>query len=123
MRAVLRKLHSPDAPDLRLFHPADPTCFSVFIQAMIGPDDQEAAESFDIVVCTPRWFIENCNIHDVILGRHHLIVFEFDFQELWNAIHSYCDSISGASWPEIAAKIGRLGKWEFEDYSEYPIVS
>jgi hypothetical protein len=31
-------------------------------------------------------------------------------------INQYCESCAGETWDEIAGKVGRLGRWEFEDY-------
>jgi hypothetical protein len=49
-------LHSPDADALAEFTPEDPEDFALLVQAMVGPRGEEAEESFNFVVCTPRWF-------------------------------------------------------------------
>src|SRR5262252_2826931 len=52
MRAVLRRLHSPDADPLNEFAPDDPESFAIFVQALVGPEGSEGEESFGFTVCT-----------------------------------------------------------------------
>jgi hypothetical protein len=41
---------------------------------MLGPRDGEGEESFDIVVCTPKWLAEKYGPADALVGLHKLIV-------------------------------------------------
>lgn len=116
IRAELKGLHSPDAPHLDQFEPEGP--FGILVQAMVGPSGQPGKESFDMVVCTTDWFAANM-LEEVVPGRHYLFVKEFDYRRLWNYLEEYCKSCSGSSWREAADKVGRIGKWEFEDYREF----
>jgi hypothetical protein len=52
----------------------------------------------------------------IINGRHHLIMTAYDYNELWSYISNFVSSCSGDTWQEVASKLGRLGRWEFEDY-------
>lgn len=59
IQAELRRLHSPDAAvDLPFFMPKNAECFGLLVQAMVGPKDSQGCESFDFMVCSPRW-LEN----------------------------------------------------------------
>jgi hypothetical protein len=116
MRAVLRYLHSPDVPDLTAYSPADPAKFSILVQAMIGPQGGDGEESFDVQVCTPRWLEADHNGGDIISGRHMLIVLKFDYDALKRYFEHAAASVTGADWDEVAQKLSRIGKWEFEDY-------
>ncbi len=116
MTAELKRLHSPDVHDLRSFAPEVSDNFGFLLQAMIGPKAMDGAESFDIVVCTPRWLSEHHDRSNIVLGRHYLIVFEYDYDRLVDMIADFCSKCSGQTWQEIAMRLGRLGKWEFEDY-------
>ena len=118
MRAKLKKVHSPDIEDLVNYLPENPESFSFLLQALVGPSDEEGEESFDIEVCTPKWLSENYKREDIIIGRHLLIVFNFNFDRIFQKIKSFVENCNGDTWGEIAEKVGRIGKWEFEDYSE-----
>jgi hypothetical protein len=115
MKAKLKRLHSPDI-DLATFFPEEPDNFGFLLQAMIGPDNQEGEESFDIQICTPKWLQSRYSESEVLFGYHHLIVFEYDLRRIENTISKYCDGCTGVSWQEIARKLSRIGHWEFEDY-------
>ena len=119
MRAILKHIHSPDILNLAEFIPEKVDNFSVFLQLMVGPIDNEGEESFDLVLCTPLWLIENRHTSDIIVGRHYLIVFEYDYQRIFTKLKQLIEDTSGKTWEDIALKIGRIGKWEFEDYQEF----
>ena len=118
MKAEIKRIHSPDIDSLSTYSPGDPESFSFLLQAFVGPKDTEGEESFCIQVCTPKWLNENYNQEDVIIGRHLLIVLNYNYDRILNRIKEYVRSCSGKTWKEVAEKIGRIGRWEFEDYSE-----
>lgn len=118
MRAKITNIYSPDIYNLSRYHPDDPEKFSFLLQVFVCPIDGEGEESFSIEVCTPKWLIDNFSKNDVVVGRHLLIVFEYNYERIVNKIRSHVDRCSGDNWRELAEKIGRIGKWEFEDYSE-----
>ena len=43
---------------------------------------------------------------------------KYDYDRLVKMVELYCDSCEGKNWRDVAQKLSRLGKWEFEDYSE-----
>lgn len=115
MRAELKSLHSPDI-DLTTFWPEENDCFGFLLQAMIGPEGQEGADSFDIQVCTPKWILRKYSVTDVIFGMHMLIVFEYDLYRIREVIQNYCQRCIGDSWQEITPQLAKMGAWEFEGY-------
>ena len=118
MNAELKRVHSPDIDDLENYRPENPEKFAFLLQAMVGPEGKEGEESFDIEVCTPKWLEETYKLEDVVVGRHHLIVREYNYERIVNAIRDFLQLCSGEDWNEVAEKVARLGKWEFEDYIE-----
>ena len=84
---------------------------------IIGPALQDGEESFDVEVCTPAWLAQRYGPHGIVSGRHHLIVFEYDFKVIDSYLREFVANCSGDTWQDVAGKIGRLGHWEFEDYS------
>lgn len=118
MNAELKRVHSPDIDDLENYRPENLEKFSFLLEAMVGPEGKEGEESFDIEVCTPKWLEETYGLEDVVIGRHHLIVREYNYERIMRAIKDYLQLCSGENWNEVAEKVARLGKWEFEDYIE-----
>ena len=117
MRAVLKSLDlEPDPASLS----DDPAEFALLARMYVGPADSPGKESFDLTVCTPEWLSKQCRaVGGVYNPRHHLVVTFETFDK--RALHSWLDArvheAEGATWQEVAARLGRLGYWEFEDYS------
>jgi hypothetical protein len=117
MRAAIRHFHSPDVDDLVHWKPANPRFFGFLLQALIGPADvPDAMESFAFVVCSPAWLEQRQGVADVLFARHHVILKVYDWQRLERAIIGIVDSVEEATWTLVAERIGRYGRWEFEDY-------
>lgn len=119
MRAELKRIHSPDTFDVAAFEPKDSECFALLFQLMIGPSGTEGEESFDVIVCTPQWLQQQYGPSNVVVGMHHLIVFQYDFERIRRRIERFIASCEGESWEGLARQLSRLGRWEFEDYVPY----
>jgi Immunity protein 8 len=117
VRAQLKGIVSPDASDPSSWQPRDPENFGVFVQALIGPAGQEGCESFDMTVCTPRWFAERGD-GEIRTGLHHIFVPRYDFPALKTFMERQCQQIEAGTWQEIAQQLRLLGHWEFEGYRE-----
>ncbi len=114
MRAELKRLHSPDVDPLETYRPIDSESFGVFVQAIVGPAGEEGEESFDFMVCTPRWL--ESRPAEIILGQHHLVVRRFDYRAIEAFVRDFCAKCEGASWNDVAQRLSALGRWEFDDY-------
>lgn len=119
VQASLRRLHSPDALDLRLFQPSDPLNFGILIQAMIGPSDAEGEDSFDFILCTPQRIGADMEAGHFRWGRATLIVSRYEYDPLERAVLAVCEEARGADWSSVAEKLNRFMIWEFEDYQAY----
>ena len=117
MRAELKRLHSPDVPNLVSWAPENKE-FSILVQILVGPERSPGEESFDVTVCTPGWLSWRLEQEKVINARHHLIVAKYDYSQLSNYLRTYVSSCEGETWQEVAHQLSRLGYWEFEDYVE-----
>lgn len=118
MRAKLKELYSFDF-DLRHYWPDDPEVFGFALRAIIGPEDEPGGDSFDFQVCTPDWLKAKYSKEEAVFGRHYVIVFDYDMAKIEQKIARYCESCIGESWQELAEKLSRIGRWEFEDYVPY----
>jgi hypothetical protein len=85
---------------------------------MIGPLGSPGEESFDIFVCTPDWLTKNHSQNEVVLGLHHLVVFNYDIKALTKFIRGFIAHCEGDSWADLAAQLSRLGRWEFDGYRD-----
>jgi hypothetical protein len=112
MQAVLKGLHSTDLGDVETYMPEEEDNFGFVLRAIIGPLDGEGEESFDIIVCTPKWLMKKYGPSDVLLGLHKLIVFKYDYPRVRGFIEKFLMRCSGNTWEEV----GLLGQWEFEGY-------
>lgn len=119
MIAKLKYLSSPDTEDLKNFRPIDPENFSILIQIHVGSPIEDGNETFDIEICTPKWLLSNYKKTEIILGRHMVLVFEYNFQRLEDRIKKIISSSSGNTWSEIAEKLSKWAHWEFEGYVDY----
>lgn len=88
------------------------------LQILVGPKDEKGDETFDIIVCTPKWLLDNRSEDEIIFGKNYLIVFKYNYQKIYGKIKSYIDKLNGNSWEELALKMNRISYWEFEDYQE-----
>lgn len=115
MRAELKQLDlEPDPAAL----PAGPESFSFIARMLVGPPDGPGEESFDVVVCSPQWLAARCQEAGLYDARHHLVVNveQFDKRQLRTWLESRITSVRADTWREIGERLGRLGRWEFEDY-------
>lgn len=116
MKPQVKRIHSPDVGDLESYAPDDPSRIGVLIQIMVGPAGRDGEEAFDLVVCTPQWLSTQIAGMRVLNLRHHLLVDTWSWPAVVDYIEQSLASIDASTWQEVAALVGRLGKWEFEDY-------
>ncbi|NNH72968.1 hypothetical protein HLB23_24430 [Nocardia uniformis] len=114
MKALVKHFHSPDVDPPTGIVDDD----AVLIDFFAGPADSPGAESFSVLVCTPRWVTSELVQGQVVDGRHRLFVERIDLDAVQRHIREYVAQLDEPTWIELTDKIGRLGKWEFEDYRE-----
>jgi Immunity protein 8 len=116
MRAEVKSIDTVDGEPLEARPPAQLDNFCVWVRAMVGPRGEEGQESFDIGVCTPKWLEERCQKDGFALGRHYLVVDGYNVPFIKKIITKLIESYEGSTWPEVGAKVARIGYWEFEEY-------
>src|SRR5690606_12049046 len=97
IRPQLRYLHSPDL-DLENSMPEDPEGFSILVQAMIGPHSGVGEESFDFVVCSTTSLLSRVQTEGYVWGRPFLILPEYNYKLIVQAVERLCGQIQGNSW-------------------------
>jgi len=116
VQAEIKRLHSPDVSNLVTYVPEDPGDFGFLLQIMAGPVGQNGEESFDVTVCTALWMGNHLGPEGILPGRHYLVVNSYDYRRLEEFLRHFVARCSGSTWGEVANRLARLGKWEFEDY-------
>jgi hypothetical protein len=118
MRAEVRRFDSPDG-DVASYVPEDPFDVRVFIQMVVGPRGDRGEESFNVVVCTPRSLERELRDRGHMIGRHLYLVELWDSARILADLQHAVESEEAPTWEELGTRIGRIGKWEFEDYKEF----
>ena len=115
-RVEVQLLTSPDLPDMDERAPDDPTDFCILVQALVGLEGEEGADTFDFLVCTPNRVAGLIPDGGVLPGRTYLFVHRYDYATIRGAIQSFCDRASvGRDWRAVAQILARWGRWEYED--------
>jgi hypothetical protein len=93
----------------------------VEIDAYIGPTDGRGEELFSFTVCTPagleRWLAGDDR---PFWARSILVVRRYSREAVDAALNQFVRSVSGADWDELALKLNRFLRWEFEEYKPPP---
>jgi hypothetical protein len=118
MKAEIKRYHSPDISDLDNFKPENENEFGFLLQVIVGIKSIDSEESFDLIVCTPRWLEKKLLPTGLIFGEHYLIIVKYDFDKIKNKIVEYINKLDEDNWELLATKIDRIGKWEFRDYQK-----
>lgn len=84
-----------------------------------GPLDGPGEEIFHVTICTPEGLAEMVARDGVVIGRHLMFVASIDTGLVEATIRDRLRRVEGETWSELAEKIGRLGYWEFEDYTPH----
>ena len=118
MRPTIKRITTIDGDDPVKYSPGDPDRFAIVLRLFVGPSSSEGEESFDLTVCTPLWLQDRCERDGFVLGRHHLVVLTFNFEFIRKTLVRLVERYSGVTWQDVAAKVSRIGYWEFEDYAQ-----
>jgi len=109
----LKWLTSPDLEQGT--RPPNPKNCSIFLEAGIGSGEVEGADIFGFTVVTPA-FVAKCQ--EKRWGRGYLLLPEFTWEEVEQALSRLLSHCVGASWQEIAGKLNRELLWEFDGYRD-----
>jgi hypothetical protein len=82
----------------------------------IGPKGDRMVQLFEVLVATPEALRKRAGNRPYVLGRHHLIVMEYDWPKIQNYLRGLVQSCASNTWEEVAARLSRHFHWEYEDY-------
>jgi|SRR5579884_535375 len=104
----------PSAEDLNHYHPSSSE-FAIPLDISIGEKNKPGEDVFHLTVASPE-ALRSASAHEPKWGRGYLIVSEFNYAAVVKAIKKYCDACTGETWEEVAQKLNRAMKWEFDGY-------
>jgi Immunity protein 8 len=111
----IRAFHSPDVHDLEGHRPVDDD-FAILVQILIGPDDAEGEEAFEIQIVTLGWLEQRCADDGLTSGEGRLVVVRYDWPRIETYLRRRVSRCTGSDWQEVAQKLSRFSRWEFADY-------
>jgi hypothetical protein len=118
LRDYLADVHDPHG-----FEPACPDEFGYNLQLFVGTPGTPGTDQFQVTVCTPKWLETDMAKGEVRMGRHLLIVREYDFDGVIRFVREFIEGLSGESWHALARELGKLGRWEYEGHEDEDVDS
>jgi hypothetical protein len=101
---------------LASFEPEDPSNFSLEVAAEIGAAGEEGSDLFYFSVRTARALEHDPPPKGFEFLHGHVLLNRWSYELLLRAIGDLCSKTEGDDWNELATKLSRYGRWEFEDY-------
>ncbi|MEV4757209.1 Imm8 family immunity protein [Micromonospora sp. NPDC049559] len=114
MRVAVHGITFPDFDRNAAFDPDDTV---QLVEIVAGPSEGPGQELFQATVCTPTALSRMVADQEVVVGRHWLFVESFTPNLVEGFLRKLINNIEGRDWDEVAAKLGRLAQYEFEDYT------
>ena len=114
MKAEIKAYERTDNEDLSSYEAEDKQVFGFTLLFSIGVKGQEGADYFEVDVASPR-YLEHL-IPQPFFLRHIILATDYNLPEAVTLVRKYVEALDGDSWEELAGKISRVARWEFEDY-------
>jgi hypothetical protein len=114
MKAEIREYSTPDGSSFEARVPAGADNFGFLLQLYIGPLAMEGSESFEVEVLSPKRIESLCEKDGFCLGKGRFVVGRFDPDLVLRHLGKLEESAEGKDWNEIANKLSRISRWEFE---------
>lgn len=117
MKATIKSIYSTDV-DVDTYRPVDPLDDGQWVRLLIGPDDGLGEESFDVLVCTPRWLAREIERDGMQVVRHTLVMERFDLGRAVERLRHEVTRAPGATWQQLLLSLVQIGRWEFDGYPD-----
>lgn len=96
--------------------PSNPKNCSVAVSATIGLADSDGGDIFYFTVATAEFLASEKRI---VWGRGLLIVSEFSWDTVREAMNRLLVQAARPSWSQVAAELNKTLCWEFDNYRPY----
>jgi hypothetical protein len=116
VRLRIKSIHSPDV-EIDAWRPESLEDVYFPLELEIGLAEKESASLFQIMVATPEGLRRNAK-ETIISERGMLVLSEFSWKIVHDALDRIIASSAGDSWQETVLRLQRYFFWEYEDYVE-----
>lgn len=111
----LRDLSSSNVASIEKWRPNSLEQVFISLDLEIGLKGETASNMFHVKVATPEAL--RSRQHEYVIARNRtLVIDEFDFKKLREAIQEIMQSCSKQTWEESCICLQRFFQWEYEDY-------
>lgn len=115
MKPQLKGQDCADHDPIEAWQPADPTGVNYSLCLHIGPEDQQGADLFYVHVLSEAAALQ-LDIDRIKRRNKEIIVEDYSWSAVMSEVDQILRKVEGASWNEIARKLGQSFDWEFEKY-------
>lgn len=114
MRAEIKAYELRDNDDLSSCEPEDKQVFGFTLLFSIGAKGQVGADYFEVDVASAG-YLEHLRPQPFFL-QHTILANDYNVPEAVALVRKHVEALDGDSWEELASKISRFARWEFEGY-------
>lgn len=114
MKAAIKGYSRTDNEDLSSYEPGDQQVFGFTLLFSIGVKGQEGADYFEVEVASPG-YLEHLTPQPFFL-RHTLVATDYNLPAAVALVTKYVEGLEAETWEQLARQIGRVARWEYEDY-------
>jgi hypothetical protein len=108
--------------DVASYRPKDENRFAVQLSLLVGTPENDFGDTFEIIVCSPRWLLENLDAHwpayrlgsgAVLPGRDLWLMKHWDYDRVKQSVNQILGSVTAETWDDLANWLGRHLSWEY----------
>ena len=116
MKAVIKRYHYEESEDLSTYKADEPAVFGYTLTFTIGPNSGAGEDYFEVFVASTRYLAQLDSAQAPAFLRHVIVAPDYNVPAAVALIEKYVSVLDEPSWAELAIKLSRVLRWEFEDY-------
>jgi hypothetical protein len=115
MKPLLKGQDCVDHDPIEAWQPTDPADVNYSLCLHIGPAEQQGADLFYVNILSEAAAFQ-LDVDGIMRRKKVLIVTDYSWDAVMDEVDLILHKVEGASWVEIAQKLGQCFDWEFENY-------
>ncbi|MGI4738512.1 MAG: Imm8 family immunity protein [Janthinobacterium lividum] len=116
MKAVIRSYSCSESEDLSTYEESYPADFGFTLTFYIGVERSKGEDSFEVFVASAMYLAHRNSAQAPAFLRHTILAPDYNVPYAVALVEEYISSLEENSWEELANKINRVLRWEFEDH-------